>query len=308
MKRRSLLIGSAALGASGCTPGQTIATLALTAVDAATPRDASLRAEGEAFGPHPRQRLDVYAPSGDGRRPVALFWYGGGWSMGDRAQFRFVGQALAACGIVALIADYRLHPEIRWPAFMTDGAMAVAWARREAGRFGGDPGRIFACGHSAGAHIALLLALDPGHLAQFGVLATELAGVVALAPPTGLEPYRGRNLPAIFGPGGHDSQRPIMWARSGASPPPTLLLAGVADSVIRPADVAELADTLRSHGGQSDFRAVPGAGHLGMLLGLAPSLPGGGDLLPEITQFMGGSRECHGYGTALPGAGAEDGA
>ena len=273
MKRRSLLAGGGAIAVAGCSPGQTIAALALSTVDGATPRDGSLRAAGEEFGPHPRQRLDVYASEHPGLKPVAIFWYGGGWTAGDRSRYRFIGQALAARGIVALIADYRLHPEVRWPAFVADGSLAVAWARSHARRFGGDPRRIFACGHSAGAHIALLLALDPQHLAAVAMAPVDLAGVVALAPPTGLEPYRGRNLPAIFGVGGDDSQRPIRLAQAGAVPPPSLLLAGAADSIIQAEHIRRLAAALQSNGAAVQFRSVPDTGHLGLLVGMAPRLP-----------------------------------
>ena len=251
-----------------------------------TPHDASLRAEGVAFGPHPRQRLDIYAPASVRAAPVIIFWYGGGWVAGDRAQYRFAGQALAALGAVAMIADYRLHPEVRWPAFVEDGAMALAWAARHAEGFGGDPGRLFAAGHSAGGHSALVLGLDGRHLGAVGMTPRSLAGIIALAPPTGLEPYRGRQLPAIFGPGGDDSQRPIRLAAISPPPPPALLFAGAGDSIIRPEHVTALGRALGDAGGDAQVRLIPGAGHLGLLFGLAPAMPGGGGLLPEIGHFL----------------------
>ena len=78
------------------------------------------------YGSDPRQRLDVYSPPRAGNRPVVVFWYGGSWVTGRKSEYRFVGTTLAEHGIVAVIADYRLYPQVHFPAFDEDGARAVA--------------------------------------------------------------------------------------------------------------------------------------------------------------------------------------
>ncbi len=92
-----------------------------------------------AYGASNRQRLDVYVPIEIAKRvrpaqgwPVVVFFYGGSWKHGERAHYRFVGEALAARGIVTVIPDYRLYPEVRYPDFLKDNAAATAWALREA--------------------------------------------------------------------------------------------------------------------------------------------------------------------------------
>ena len=114
-----------------------------------------------------RGLLDVYAPAlvdPRGRRshdaPMVIFFYGGGWEAGAKADYRFAAMALAKRGIVTIVADYRLYPDVRFPDFIADGAKAVRWGRRNAAEFGADAGLIFLVGHSAGAYIATMLALD----------------------------------------------------------------------------------------------------------------------------------------------------
>src|SRR5205085_365459 len=98
---------------------------------------------------------DVYQPKQTGtNRPVVVFWYGGSFTSGNRAEYRFVGASLAEAGIVAMLPDYRLYPEVKFPTFMDDAASAVAWAQSHASEYGGDPHRVVLMGHSAGAYIA----------------------------------------------------------------------------------------------------------------------------------------------------------
>src|SRR5881394_574711 len=77
------------------------------------------------YAPGPRHRLDVYAPQKATARPIIVFWYGGGWENGKKSNYRFVGAALAKAGYVAVLPDYRLYPEVKFPAFIEDGAQAL---------------------------------------------------------------------------------------------------------------------------------------------------------------------------------------
>ncbi|MET0319549.1 MAG: alpha/beta hydrolase, partial [Duganella sp.] len=136
-----------ALGVAACSPLGVLNTL--------TPGGASERTADLPYGALPRHLVDVYRPlpaQAHGPAPVVVFFYGGNWVSGERGDYAFVGRALAARGIVAMVADYRLYPAVAYPDFLTDAAQAVAWARRNAARFGGDPQRLFVMGHSAGAY------------------------------------------------------------------------------------------------------------------------------------------------------------
>jgi acetyl esterase/lipase len=211
------------------------------------------------YGEDARQRLDVYAPKHPDHRPVVIFFYGGTWSSGKKSEYAFVGAALAERGYVTVIPDYRLYPEIRFPGFIEDGARAVAWVQQHARDFGGDPDRLVLMGHSAGAHIAALLALNPSYLAAAGVRPNSVAGFIGLSGPYALVPDTD-TLHAIFGaPYTSDDWQPVHFANRTS--PPTLLLHGADDKVVYSAHTEKLRDALSSHGVEVETHLYPGRGH-----------------------------------------------
>lgn len=218
-----------------------------------------------------RGGIDVYWPEGDRTPPVVLFLYGGGWEAGERAMYRFVGTALAARGVACAIPDYRLFPEVRFPAFMHDAAAALAWI---AGRPGVTADRLFLMGHSAGAQIATLLALDPRYQQVAGAPAPR--GVIGLAGPYDFLPLQSPVLRAIFGPESQWSEsQPIRFVTPCA--PPMLLAAGAWDRTVLPGNTQRLAAALRQAGTSVTARVYPGLGHRALIGGfasiLAPLLP-----------------------------------
>ena len=242
-------------------------------------RGAVTSTEGLAYGRHPRQRLDIYRPDGTAAAfperpglPVLIFFYGGSWQMGERRDYRFIGHRFARLGFLVVVSDYRLYPEIRFPDFIADAAHATAWTDRHAADFGGDPEAIFLAGHSAGAYLALMLALAPHYLAEAGFDRQRLAGAIGLAGPYDFLPITGPVYRKIFTTDGDlaDTQ-PISFADADA--PPCLLLAGARDRVVAPANTASLAERLRAAGATVETKIYPRLGHVGMLLTLL-GLPG----------------------------------
>ena len=137
----------------------------LQALDTLVPETTYREVRNLTYGDGERQKLDLYLPlQRDNATPVVVFFYGGSWKSGERRNYRFVGEALASRGIVTVVPDYRLYPEIRYPAFLQDSAAAVAWVKRQIAAYGGDPSRVFLAGHSAGAYNAAMLAVDPQYL------------------------------------------------------------------------------------------------------------------------------------------------
>ena len=265
------------LAVAACSPLKTF--------DALVPKDggSELVERGIAYGPEPRQRLDVYSPRTPGEgRPVVVFFYGGSWNSGTRDGYQFVGRALAAQGFVVVVPDYRLVPQVRFPAFVQDGAAAVRWAEANATRFGGDGQRVVLMGHSAGAHIAALLALDEQWLGQDRV---AVKGLVGLAGPYDFLPLDPGVAQEALGqwPRPQETQ-PITYA--GAGDPPALLLAGAKDDTVRPRNSTALAERLSAAGVNAEARLYPGLGHVGIVTALSEPFRGKAPVLSDTAAFV----------------------
>jgi len=212
-----------------------------------------------AYGDDTRQRLDVFSPKSADNLPIVIFFYGGSWTTGRKSQYAFVGAALAARGYVTVIPDYRLFPQVRFPQFVDDGARAVAWVQHHAQEFGGDPDRIVLMGHSAGAHLAALLALNGVYLERAGARAHSIVGLVGLSGPYALDPDTD-TLHAIFAsPYIPDDWQPVHFA--SAQSPPVLLLHGLNDKVVYAMHTERMRDALLSHGAAVETHLYPGRGH-----------------------------------------------
>lgn len=263
---------------AACTP--------IAALDMLAPRDGYTRHAGIPYGDGPRRRLDVYVPkAAEGARPVVLFVYGGSWSTGERAQYRFVGQALAAQGYVAVLPDYRLDPEGRFPGFVQDIAAAFAWTARHAGDYGGDPKRLFLMGHSAGAYNVAMLASDPRYLAAHGLDRRAIAGVIGLAGPYDFLPLDNATTRRVFG---HvdllDLTQPVRLV--DAATPPMLLLHGSEDETVYPRHSLRLAARLAALGVAAEAKLYPGIGHVGILLALSPLRRDNPSVLSDLDRFV----------------------
>jgi acetyl esterase/lipase len=192
-----------------------------------------------------RLRLDVYQPhSAAAPQPVVVFFYGGSWNSGARADYRFVAAALAARGYVVVVPDYRLYPEVSYPSFLQDCAAAVAWTLREAGKYGGDNKRVYLMGHSAGAYNAAMLALDPRWLAEQGLAPTQLKGWIGLAGPYDFLPSNNPNVKPVFHhPYYPAGAQPIEYTHSTL---PAFIGAAASDNLVDPQrNSLQMAELLR---------------------------------------------------------------
>ena len=162
---------------------------------------------------------------------MVVFWHGGRWRGGDKADYRFVGAALAASGYVSLLANYRHYPEVKMPGFMHDAALAALWAAAHANDYGGAREYLYLMGHSAGAHLAALVTLDPRYFAATGQAAPHVAGVIGLSGPYDFLPLLEPGDQDMFGPPPrYPASQPIGFVRPDA--PPMLLVHGLNDATV----------------------------------------------------------------------------
>ena len=243
-----------------------------------------------AYGPLARQTLDVYTPTAAAPAagwPVVVFFYGGSWNTGERADYAFVGSALAARGVLTLVADYRLYPAVRYPDFLRDSALALAWGFDQAARLGGDPKRVFVMGHSAGGYNAAMLALDPRWLAATGHAPTELAGWIGLAGPYDFFPTDNLEArPVFFHPNYPERAQPIEFPSANA--PRSFLAAPVKDALVSPTrSTQSLAAKLQVAGAPVTLRLYERTSHTSLIGAFSPPLRWVAPVLDDVIAFIG---------------------
>lgn len=273
--RRSVLggcMGGVAALLGGCSPAAIL--------NATVPREGYALEADLPYGPLSRQRLDYYrplVPRADGK--TVVFFYGGAWRLGDKADYLFLGQALASRGVGVVVADYRLYPNVRYPSFVEDGALAVGWAGR---RFGTN--RLFLMGHSAGAYIAAMLAANTAYLRTAGVDRLTLRGLIGIAGPYDFQPRNYRWLRDIF----NDADDPSIQPLNRATAPlrPALLLHGTADTLVVPRNSERLAAAWQAANAPVDLKLYEGVDHLSIVGAFADVLQAGAPTRADVLAWL----------------------
>ena len=288
MSRRGVVAAAGTVAVAllvGCTPVGLLNGISRIAPNG----DVAERAAGGVrFGSDPRLKLDVWVPKARSRGaalPVVVFFYGGGWVAGERGDYGFAGRAFAAQGFVAIIPDYRLVPNVHFPSFIEDGALAVKWARDHAAEFGGDPARITLAGHSAGSYIGAMLALDRHYLADAGVDPNIVRATAFLSGPYDFYPFTEQRGEDALGhwPRPRETQ-PISFVHRDA--PPMLLITGTADTVVRPYNSEHLAAALARAGVTVELKRYVGRSHIDTIKALSPIFRRSNPALADSVAFL----------------------
>lgn len=244
-------------------------------------------AKAIAYGQGSEKTLDLYTPQrsgGDDALPVVVFLHGGRWSYGRKEQYAFAATALAQEGFIVAVPDYRKYPIVRFPAFVEDGAEAVAWVHDNIASYGGDRSRLFIAGHSAGAHIGSLIAADPSYLGKFGKNRSVVIAFAGLAGPYSFTPDEA-DLIDMFGP--PDRYR-LMQATSfiDGKQPPMLLLHGDQDDTVKLYNLEKLRDAIKARGGVVETKLYPGVDHTQIVGALTPFLRYKAPVAPDVARFF----------------------
>lgn len=238
------------------------------------------------YGVGASDKMDIYVPDGSSsaQKDVIVFFYGGRWQSGKKEHSRFVGTALARRGFVTVVPEFRKYPEVRFPAFVEDGARALAWVDDHIAEYGGRHDRIHLAGHSSGAHMAALLTVDTHYLAAEGKDARLLIkGFAGLAGPYAFTP-EAKDLVDMFGP---PERYPHMQATTfvEGKEPPMLLLYGQEDETVKPYNHERLANRIRDKGGRVDVITYPELGHIG-IIGTFSGLGPKSSVVDDMTKFF----------------------
>ncbi len=243
------------------------------------------RTTGIAYGDLEHQTLDIYTPIATAApAPLVVYFYGGGWIKGNKENFEFVASSLTEAGYVVVIADYRRFPEVVFPAFIEDGALADALEMENAGNYGADIETMFLMGHSAGAHIAAMLSTDGSYLGRHAVNTEDLSGLVGLSGPYDFLPLTEGYLLDVFPEESREASQPVNYVT--AATPPTLLIHGTDDDIVYAANSESLARTLADHGVDVTLELYDGVGHASVVVALAPPLDFTRRTLEDVRTFL----------------------
>lgn len=239
------------------------------------------------YGSLARQKLDIYVPKGRHEKPlsVVLFFYGGGWDSGKKEDYLFAAEAFTSKGYLTVIPDYRIFPEIKFPDFLKDAASASKWVKANVARFGGNPDTIFIVGHSAGAHIGMMLNLNTEYLADAQLTPSDFRGFIGLAGPYDFLPLKSDRLKTIFGPKTSRWQSQPIHFVTGKNQP-TLLLVGLKDDTVWPSNSHNLAKAIREKNGPVTVIDYPSYSHVDMIAKIAKPFRSRNSLLNDIQAFI----------------------
>ena len=281
ISRRWLLASGMALCSSACSQ------LAFLAANVPAAFGDYSRLRDQSYGGLPRNLLDVYLPAEPRGAPVVIFFHGGGWNSGDKADYKFVGATLAEQGYIAVLPNYRLYPDVKFPAFMNDAAQAVAWVFAHAHEWNADMKRVYLMGHSAGAHIAVMLGLNAEYLQQAGIRTQQLRGVIGLSGPYDFIPFQFDYMYDLFGPSErYGLSQPINYVRTDA--PPMMLAHGGHDHTVSPTNTAHLAQALRAIGVQVQTHDYPNASHSDLVAAFSIPARNRVPVLNDVNAFIKG--------------------
>jgi len=238
-----------------------------------------------AYGPEAHQRLDLYLPGDQVRAngQLVIFVYGGGWTSGKKGHYYFVADALTAAGYSVAIPDYAKYPQVQFPTFVDDVALAVAWLWRNRDQLG-DVNEFILMGHSAGAHTAALLITDARYLAEHQLEPDTFAAFVGLAGPYGFTPKEKKYQRIFDNLEDYSQMQPLHFANGGE--PPMLLLHGEDDTTVLPVNSRKFAAKVNAQGGSAATRLYADQGHIGLVLALSRILDRDGDVTRDVLEFL----------------------
>ncbi len=218
-----------------------------------------------AYGDKDFQNLDIYIPAdlNDKKAPVVIFIHGGRWTFGNKDQYAFIGNNFAQKGYIAVLINHRKYPQVKFPVFVEDAAMATAWVHNNIVKYDGNVDNIFISGHSSGAHIGALIVADQRYLAPYDLTPNIIKGFAGMAGPYDFEPGE-QDLKDMFGPPENYPQMQVPTFINGDEPP-MLLLWGEKDETVIYRNIDRLKNKINEQNGQVSVITYDDMNHVGII-------------------------------------------
>lgn len=217
---------------------------------------------GPGFNPQ-KHVLDIFSPKDLPNAPVLFFIHGGGWRSGDKSIYPFFGRTFAQQGFVTVVISYRLTPEVQHPGHIQDVARAFAWVYKNISQYGGNPNQIFVAGHSAGGHLAALLALNKKYLQAEGLSTDLIKGVSPVSGVYNITALAGFNDVFTSDPETRRDASPV--AQVSDKQPPFLLIYAQNDLPTLDAQAVELSKLLQQKSTEAKTLLVPNKDHISII-------------------------------------------
>jgi len=241
----------------------------------------------QAYAKKMRQQLNIHIPKKvKDNADVLIFYYGGRWQYGSKEEYKFVAEAFTSNGIITVLPDYRLYPNVDWPDFIRDGAMAYQWVYKNIAKFGGNPKRIFIMGYSAGAHIAAMVSFKPSLLNK---KTPSPCGFIGLAGPYDFLPIQDADIKSVFSSAKNlQSTQPITFINKKS--PSMLLLHGVDDTSVKLRNSVQLHARARQLKVHSEIKLYTNVNHVDLLLSLSSLFRNKSSALKDSVEFIQNTR------------------
>lgn len=261
------------LGVVACAP--------VKLLNAVTPSGSFERDKNISYGELDRQKLDIYyADKPRLNAPVIVFVHGGSWDSGSKDLYKFLAQGFTAEGFDIVVPNYRLYPDVVFPAMVEDTGKAIAYTAEHF------PDReLVVMGHSAGAYNSLMALMRPEfYPGGAAAICKRIAGLVAIAPPTGIVPLAKEPYISIFPERFTGADAPLQNVQTKI--PPVLFVHGMKDTTVFPQNSQMLADEIAKRGGFAKVRTYDALNHIDVIKVTSKFFDGDASVKADVIDFI----------------------